>query len=364
VHGGKNVSIMPATPKLVLDTFCEVYDLLKPWAADEFWDFDQHTVCPGAVYVIGRQQCIAHKDRIIELAQSNTVEIVISNPHEGSWTLAGQMTRLGFKDLITSGVIKLIGGGDMSPEWHYILYDKFLPEILDYSENIAAAQRTEEIYSKIDKPYDFLFLNGRARWHRAELIQKLHNRNLLRQSLWTNLDQANGTVQTLPAHYEVDRYKATANPDAPVSYVKFELFNNEWGEIYLNPDAYVDTYFSLVTETVFDIPYSFRTEKIWKPIVMGHPWIAVANRGFYQDMHNLGFRTFGHVIDESFDQIDNNQDRLERIAQVVDDLCQQDLAAFQAECYNVSKYNQQHHRELAPRTRAEFPQRFFQFINE
>jgi len=196
------------------------------------------------------------------------------------------------------------------------------------------------------------------------LLQKLRAHELLQHSLWTNLDQGNGDVQTLPSEYEVDRYSNLSNPKSDVRYIKFDLFNNEWGEIYLNPKPYIDTYFSVVTETVFDIPYSFRTEKIWKPIVMGHPWIAVANRGFYKDMHNLGFKTYGHVIDESFDLIDNNQDRLDRIAAVVNDLCQQDLAAFLQQCYTVSKYNQQHHREMAAKVRQEFPQRFFQFINE
>ena len=97
---------------------------------------------------------------------------------------------------------------------------------------------------------------------------------------------------------------------------------------------------------------------------MGHPWIAVANYGYYRDMHNLGFQTFGHVIDESFDLIENNQDRLERVSQLVRDLCQQDLASFLKECYNVCKYNQQHLAEMRIKVRAEFPERFRQFMTK
>jgi hypothetical protein len=147
-------------------------------------------------------------------------------------------------------------------------------------------------------------------------------------------------------------------------FVKNKLFNNKWGEIYLKAKPYQDTYFSLVTETVFDYPYSFRTEKIWKPVAIGHPFIAVANQGFYQDLHNLGFQTFGSVIDESFDQIENNTDRLDRIVEIVQDLCQQDLASFLDSCYNTCKYNQQLLAELGPRIRAEFPQKFLNFINK
>ena len=359
--GGPSVSRMPKTPKLVLDTFSEVYNLLKPYASDEFWDLNHSEIIAGATYVVGRKQCIDHRERLLELANAGTIQLIISNPHEGSQTLAGQMTRLGFQDAMCSGTVKLIGGGDMPPEWDYLLYDKFLPEILDYEDNIQAATHTEEIYSKHQKPWKFLFLNGRARSHRKSALAKLHAKKLLEKSLWTNLDAGNGPLRTLPTEYEVQRYQNNKTTD---HYIKFELFDNEWGEIYLEPRPYVNTYFSLISETVFDVPYSFRTEKIWKPIVMAHPWITIANRGFYRDMHNLGFQTYSHLIDESFDMIDNGEDRLDRIVAVVNDLCSQDLASFLKECYNTSKYNQQHHREMAVKIRAEFPNRFFQFINE
>jgi hypothetical protein len=128
--------------------------------------------------------------------------------------------------------------------------------------------------------------------------------------------------------------------------------------------SYRDTYFSLVTETVFNYPYSFRTEKIWKPIAVGHPWIAVANRGFYRDIRNLGFQTFDHVLDESFDLIDSSQDRIERIAAVVEDLCQQDLASFYQECYNTCKYNQELYTEMRHQVPRQLPDQFHQFINQ
>jgi hypothetical protein len=211
------------------------------------------------------------------------------------------------------------------------------------------------------RPYKFLLLNGRHRPHRTELLTLLAD--ILDQGIWTNLDHNAGPVRPLPRHYECDH--AVGNNPLPESgFVKYQLFDNRWGEVYLNEPLYQDTYFSIVTETVFEYPHSFRTEKIWKPIAIGHPFIAVANQGFYKDLHNLGFRTFGNLIDESFDTIDNNQDRLTRVAQVIHDVCQQDLASFIRECYNVCKYNQQHLAEMRLQVRQEFPERFFQFIKQ
>lgn len=348
--------------KLVLDTFCEVYDMLKPYRDGEFWDFAQvqDNIIPGAIYVIGRRQFLDYPDRIQEIAESGIATIIFSNPHEGSWTIVGQCTRLDITRQVLAGKILIIGGGDMSPEYQCLRYDSFLPKVLDYEENLQAQAEYARQWTS-NRPYKFLFLNGRGRPHRQQLLQ--HLQPLLDQAIWTNLDSAAGPVKILGPEYEFDFYrdKTTVTNEG---YVKYELFNDQWGEIYLRADPYLATHFSLVTETVFEYPYSFRTEKIAKPLAIGHPFIAVSNAGYYRDLHNLGFRTWGNLIDESFDTIDDNDQRLKRIAQVVEDLCQQDLAKFSEEAYNVCKYNQQHLAEIRLQIRKEFPERFRKFINE
>jgi hypothetical protein len=174
-------------------------------------------------------------------------------------------------------------------------------------------------------------------------------------------------LQLLPKHYEVDRYR---NPTfGPIvedrSFLKQELFRLEWGEIYLEPAPYIDTYFSLVTETVCaESTLSFRTEKMAKPLAMGHPFILASTPGFYRDLQNLGFRTFGSIIDESFDIIDNAQQRMDRVIDIVHDLCEQDLDSFLSACQDICKYNQQHLAELRKKTNQEFPERFFQFLKQ
>lgn len=346
--------------KLVLDTFCEVYPLLKSWADETFWDFSTVTVEPGAVYLIGRKEFFAHTERIKAIAESGTATIIFSNPHEGSWTTIGQCDRLGIIDLVRQGKILLIGGGDMDPSYPNLMFDSFLPKPLDYTENQQAQAEYHATWTD-QRPYKFLFLNGRGRRHRKTLIQRLQL--LLDQAVWTNLDSAAGPVRVLPTEYEFDFYQGRQNV-ADTGYVKYELFDDQWGEIYLKAAPYRDTYFSLITETVFEYPYSFRTEKIAKPLMIGHPFVVASNVGFYRDLRQLGFRTFNNLIDESFDLIEDNDQRLERIAKEVEWLCSQDLAKFAREAYNVCKYNQEHLAEIAPRIRTDFPEQFRQFINE
>jgi len=381
--------------KIVLDYFCEIHRLIEPFADKRFFELSQHEVVPGAIYIIGRNQFNLHKHKIQEWVNTGTIKgFVLCNPAEGSEPMMWMYNR--DQAFHASTHTTFISGGDLPPEVTHMLFEHFGVVVHDYEENLQAIKHYEQNYS-LDRPYKFLFLNGRPRLHRIYLLKQLQMSGLLDQALWSNLGDGpvfNGNIKLnykgrylpndsfplhyLPPEYEVDRYRnaTTMIPkkvDAqgavgPDLYAKQHLFtaNNkyEWGEIYIEPRAYEHTYFSLVTETVFEYPYSFRTEKLWKPIAIGHPWITVANRGFYRDLHNLGFQTFGHVIDESFDSIDNNQARIERIAQVVEDLCSQDLASFLKECYTVCKYNQQHLIESRIKWRQEFPDRFQQFINE
>jgi hypothetical protein len=347
--------------KLIVDACCEVREFTGAFQDAKFYDFSKEDPEPGAVYLISRQQFTANVEKIKRLATAGTILPILGNPAEGSATILQHIKGLGIVDLVQQNKILLIAGGYLQADIPSLYYEHFLPKILDYTENLQAIAEYEQAWSTV-RPYKFLFLNGRARSHRRQLLHRLEP--VLDQAIWTNLDNTHGEpIRLLDSKYEFDFYKNnTAIEDA--GFVKYQLFNNDWGEIYLNSKPYLDSYFSLVTETVFDYPYSFRTEKIWKPIAIGHPFIVAANYGYYRDLHQLGFKTFGNLIDESFDCIGNNTDRLERIAQVVEDLCQQDLASFVKECYNVCKYNQQHLAELGPKIRAEFPNQFEQYINE
>jgi hypothetical protein len=356
-----NVNTMPETYKLIVDTHSVVYDLLRPLADDEFWEFSTFDPPQNSICVIGRRQFVDNLEKIKRLADQGHT-IVFDNAAEGSETLHRQIGQLNIQPLLDQKKILLLSGGDMDPSYTYLLHDHFINVILGYEYNCEQMHRINEIYSKKLKPYKFLFLNGRARPHRQYLWEKLKQHQLLDTSLCTMLE--GNEIKQLPPYYEFEQYQNNQVTIESTRLIKHDMFNNTWGEIYAKCEPYIDSYFSLVTETVVDCPYSFRTEKIDKPLLLGHPWIAVANKGFYRDIKNLGFRTFDHLIDESFDQIDNTQDRLDRIITIVADLCQQDLASFIDSCYSVCKYNQIHLQEYRSLLRREFPHRFLKYINE
>lgn len=376
---------MQKTPRLFVDRFSEVFDILQPYAADCFYNFGEVPDVAGAVYVVGRQNLLDHMSKFCTMADSGQYRMIFCNAAEGSWTLESQILQLKIDQRVREGRILLLGGAAVDAQYPCLTLDHFLIRIMDFPENREAQAYTGDIFDAQSKPFKFLFLNGRARPHRKYLYERFRRSDVLDHSLYTMLDTkptvvrhftfqegdinvmaTHSELRRLPDHYEVARYRnPTFGPITDRTNLKQELFRWEWGEIYLEPRAYIDTYFSLVTETVCaESTHSFRTEKIAKPLAMGHPFIVAANAGFYRDLKSLGFRTFDHVIDETFDCIESAQGRMDRIIEVVSDLCRQDLTDFLAACQDVCKYNQQHLDEFTKQTRQEFPEKFFQFLNQ
>jgi hypothetical protein len=300
---------------------------------------------------------------------------VFCNPAEGSETIKLQLARLRITELVQNRSIRMIASGSLEPGFHELSTDCYFSNIVEYTENLLAAE--SDVFADPVKRYEFLFLNGRLRPHRKYLIDALRSQDLLKDALWTNLgsqvemgftsslDTAKQEyIRLLPPEYEIPRARPNLKPSLNSGFVKHELFDNTWGDAIVNPQAYLDTCFSLVSETIFDYPYTFRTEKIWKPMIMCHPFVVAANAGYYRDLKNAGFRTFGHLIDESFDMIDNAQDRADAVVATVKDICYNGASSFLTAAREVCKYNYQHLREHNARERNSLPQNLIVYLNE
>ena len=352
---------------LWVDHHCELAGMLNQvpqgWLATQHW-YDFARILPEAqhVIVVGREQLRQHVGRIRELIQQGQ-RVIFSNPAEGAETFEQHVRWYGVQDLVSSGQLPCVVGGTVCGVDQQLLYDHFLTQPFRYQENCVAALQAEENFGSAEKPYDFLMLNGRSRPHRRWMLNQLHERGLLNRALYTCLDSHMGTIRVLPPQYEVSEFRPLLSVGQQ-GFVKNQLFGGKWGEIYINALAYRDSGFSLITETVAQGDHSFRTEKIAKALAQAHPWIVVANRGFVRDLRNMGFQSFGHVIDESYDEIDCDQDRWQRVVDLVQHVCEQDSGAFARACKSVCEHNQQRLRELHVSLQCEFSARFWLWISE
>ena len=79
-------------------------------------------------------------------------------------------------------------------------------------------------------------------------------------------------------------------------------------------DQCADSMVYLVTETVATGRRHHLTEKTFKPIAMGMPFVLVAPQGSLKYLRSYGFRTFGSFWDESYDDIADDAERIAAVA--------------------------------------------------
>jgi len=84
-----------------------------------------------------------------------------------------------------------------------------------------------------------------------------------------------------------------------------------------------------VTETAFFGEKLHLTEKTFKPIAMGMPFVLTSTAGSLAYLRSYGFKTFGHLWDESYDQETSDYKRLDKIASLLGDLDQMSQAEKQ-----------------------------------
>lgn len=77
----------------------------------------------------------------------------------------------------------------------------------------------------------------------------------------------------------------------------------------------VDSLWNIVTETVFYYDKLHLTEKIFKPIVSKQPFMLIAAPGNLEYLRSYGFKTFEGIIDESYDNIQDNDQRIDAVAE-------------------------------------------------
>ena len=86
------------------------------------------------------------------------------------------------------------------------------------------------------------------------------------------------------------------------------------------------------------------TEKIFKPIVAGKPFVVVGQHNILKSLKEQGFRTFHPIIDESYDDIENPQARMDAICcelERINTLPNNEFNQLISNCSDVIQYNLQ-----------------------
>jgi hypothetical protein len=133
-------------------------------------------------------------------------------------------------------------------------------------------------------------------------------------------------AQTLPINF-------AGETDHPMHSCWLSLFNES-----------AESLLYLVTETVATGCRHHLTEKTFKPIALGMPFVIVGTRGSLEYLRSYGFRTFDGIWDESYDLAEDDV-RIERIASLLrslDELSVEDKQELFEAAHEVIEHNWNH----------------------
>ncbi len=175
---------------------------------------------------------------------------------------------------------------------------------------------------KKDK-FDFLLLTRHWKRHRLFLLNKLHRLGIDKSLVsWEKSYYNQNYVDELLSYdnnKEFIELVSTTSRTIDVTDIV-----NVMGIGFENKEMYLNTYISIVTESIFfqhdvNFPTGFLSEKIWKPIGHCQPFILVApSNSLKYIREKYGFKTFHPYIDETYDSVDNDMERLRLIEKEIE----------------------------------------------
>lgn len=194
------------------------------------------------------------------------------------------------------------------------------------------------------RPYEFVALSRTHKWWRASVMADLQQSGMLTNSMWSY--NTNLILGDSPTDNPIEQQSGVDIPafmrNGP--YTCDELSADQHNDHSMSVNAhYTDAYFNIVLETHFDADGSggtFLTEKTFKPIKNGQPFVLVAPAGSLQCLRDLGYRTFDSVLDNSYDQETNNTQRWVKIKHTLKQI-QQDPHGMLLRCWDDICHNQQ-----------------------
>lgn len=110
----------------------------------------------------------------------------------------------------------------------------------------------------------------------------------------------------------------------------------------LDPDIYNQTHYTAMIETTIHNDFAMFSEKEAKPIVAKRPFIIFGACRQLEAFRSLGFKTFFEVIDESYDLIEDKQQRWRKALDSMYELTKSDPKDVYGELANVLQHNKEH----------------------
>lgn len=232
-----------------------------------------------------------------------------------------------------SGCAKKYNLPQIKVDW-FSLFESTGQDAARKSQNVSVLEKKQK--------YERAFLNLNRRWrlHRPLMFTLLKDKGLLDKGYVSfapadDNQNWNTAYAKLLSHYGshgnikpiLDRNADVINTKPMYLDTEDLVTNRAIHEVSVN-NYYSKTYFSLINETTYHEGVPFFSEKIFKAIAMGHPFIVATAPNSFQYLRELGYQTYHPYIDETYDTILDDGDRMIAIVNEVERLCNMNKLEF------------------------------------
>lgn len=232
-------------------------------------------------------------------------------------------------------------------------------EYFSYSTNIIKEIREGQhaVLSKTPRSYKFIALNRRCHAHRMAAFTKLYPYK--DQGLLSFAKAGHGELDLAPTFNYYSNQKSKFKEDFPKihrEWISQDLDNAIPLELNKNLDPY--DHFSLTTNPINDehtlkfyqsylhivietsVHSVFFSEKTFKPVKYFQPFVLIGGAGSLKKLKELGYKTFEDYIDEGYDDIVDNQERIEHtFKSALDFMMQDNLPNILNDMFHILKHN-------------------------
>lgn len=198
-------------------------------------------------------------------------------------------------------------------------------------------------YNPVDEKNLYLMYSRQPRMHRIIVACELYKENLLGRGIVSFWKPNHLKVyQMLPGGF--DHLIHAANGLDLISPIDLDIdltVNNPAQNLVIN--HYEKTFLSLVSETIVTPNSIFFSEKIYKPLATGHPFMLIGGYRQLEKLRSFGFQTYGQWLNEKYD---DEPDWYKRISMIITELRRlsklstRDLIAMREQMKNTATFNQ------------------------
>jgi hypothetical protein len=200
-------------------------------------------------------------------------------------------------------------------------------ELFGYGSNNELGYVSEKIEeNELDNFRNKKFLSFNrvlsTRYHRSKLFFDYFRFNLHKDNYFSFLQNENFYDGTdwFQGLKDDNEYKHEFMDDC-ISKLPITLDTDDWKGGYsgfrtndtFKKELFLNSCINIVTETSFQYNEVFLSEKILKPIVMYQPFIVFSSVHYLKRLKEIGFKTFDEFWDESYDDVEDWEDRYNKV---------------------------------------------------